>query len=135
MANETTGLKYILKVNTGTVGTPVWTSIASQRGLTFNPANDMIDVSSKNKRAREFEYGMHAETISVNSLFVRSGADFALLLAADRDGDKIQVYRVDHAVNIEYASALIMSMPQDFPYDGEAVISVELQITGEWTAV
>ena len=145
--SEKIGYDFILKVNTGTVGVPVWTEIASGRGLSFNPNTDVIDVSSKAGRNRQFLSGMNSETISCEAMFIRSGSDFTTLQTAQRAGSRIQVMRAESAVhqdgspaNVEWAYAYITSMPQDFPYDGPATISIELQITSDdgsdpWTAV
>ena len=139
MSGETTGRTYLLKVNTGTVGTPVWTEIASKTGLSYNPSTNMIDVSSTGL----FEHvlpGRKSEVINFDGLFIRSGDDFVTLLAAYRANDRIQVYRVDNNVNIEWAYAYIESMPQDFPSDGAATISLTIRIDSDdgndpWTAV
>lgn len=135
MANESTGFSYVIKVNTGTVGSPTWTSVASQRGLSINPVSDVIDVSSKESLHREFLGGMIGETISFDAMFIRSGVDFAALQTAQRAGSKIQVMRTEGGTNKEWSYALITDMTQDFPYDGPATISVSLQLTGTWTAV
>ena len=43
----TVGKDYLLKVNTGTVASPVWTQIGAQRSADLNRSADSIDVSHK----------------------------------------------------------------------------------------
>lgn len=41
------GKDVLILVNTGTTGSPTWTSIAGQRGTTLNRKGDAIDTSDK----------------------------------------------------------------------------------------
>jgi len=137
MSGERTGHGVVLKVNTGTVGVPVWTAIGSQRGLTITPSGDVVDISSKESLDRAFKGGLRTRTISLDALFVKDTTDYNKLKTAfdadDDDARKVQVCEVHDDTNRRWIYAYITSMPTDFPYDGEATISIELQTTGSWT--
>jgi len=138
MANERTGHGVVLKVNTGTVGSPTWTAVASQRGVSITPSADMIDVSSKEAVGRAYLPGHRSWTIRCDSLYIKSGVDYAKLLAAyeadDDDSRKIQVMWTEDSTNYRWIYAFITSMPHEFPDADAATLSVELQATGDWTA-
>ena len=45
------GVDFLLKVNTGTAETPVWTVIGGQRGATLSLTAEQIDASNKQSGA------------------------------------------------------------------------------------
>ena len=139
MAGERTGFDVVIKVNTGTAGSPVWTAVASQRGATITPTADNVDVSSKESLNRIFEPGMRSWTISVEALFVGNVAAFNRLQTAfrsdDNDTRKLQIMKTVDGTNKEWIYAFLSSPPEDYPYDSEATLSLEFQATGGWTAV
>lgn len=135
MSGETTGYAYTVKVNTGTVGSPTWTPVASQSNVSFNPTQNMIDVSSKESLDEEVLPGKRSETIDFDAMFIRSGADFAKLRDAVRAGTKIQIMRVEAGSNFEWAYGYLENMPQNFSQDAPAEISFSVRRTGGWTAI
>jgi len=139
MASERSGKGIVLKINTGTVGAATWTQIASQTNASVTFSGDTIDVSSKESFSRAFVAGHHQYTVSMDAAYVKSGADYAKLLAAFEGTTdalkKIQIMWVEDATNYRWAYGYITSMPHEFPMGEAATISLEIQITGDWTTV
>lgn len=113
----------------------VATVVGSQRGSTFEETTETIDVSSKESRAMRVLPGRYASTVSLEHLYVPSDTAYEALRDANRNGTFITITRREFESDFEEASAVVTSMSGDFPDQGEAVISVELQVDGEWTAL
>lgn len=109
--------------------------VGSQRGLTVDESSDVIDVSSKEGRAMRVLPGRYQTTFSLEHLYVPSDTAYQSLRDANRNGTFVQVIRQEEGANFEEADAIVTSLSGDFPDQAEAVISVELQVDGEWTAV
>ena len=139
MSGERTGHGVLLKVNTGTVGVPVWTEIGSQRDMSIENTTDIIDVSSKESNNDETLPGRRRWAISGDALYIKDTADFNKLRSAfeaDTDANrKIQVMEVHDATNVRWIYAWIESMTETFPDNAEATISISLRATGDWTQV
>lgn len=129
------GSDVLLLVNTGTPTVPVYEVVGSQRDVTFDEANAEIDVSSKDGRPKRVLYGRYSASLSLDALYVPTNADYLALRDALRDGELILVARQEEGVTIETADALIASMSQSFPDQGEATISIALTIDDAWVEV
>ena len=129
------GSDVLLLVNIGTADVPVYQAVGSQRDVTFEEATEEIDVSSKDSRAKRVLPGRYSATISLDALYVPTREDYDALKNAMRDGELILVARQEEGVTTETANALVTSMSEAFPDQGEATISVSLTIDGEWTEV
>ncbi len=129
------GTDILLYVNTGTTAVPVYEAVGSQRDVTFDQGNEEIDLSSKESRAKVVIPGRYSAGISLDALYVPTDDAFLALRDACRDGELILVARTEDDVTTETASAMIASMSETFPDQGEAAISISLTISGEWTEV
>lgn len=127
------GTDILLLVNTGTSETPVYEAVGSQRDVTFDESTEEIDVSSKDSRASKVLGGRYSASLSLDALYVYSDAGYTELKDAMRDGRLILVTREEEGVSIETAEALITSMSESFPDQGEATISIDMTIDGFWT--
>jgi len=129
------GSDILLKVNTGTVGVPIWTVVGSQRNADFPEKSDFIDTSSKAARAQTGLPGRYSASVTLDALYVPSDAAYALLRSAIRNATVIQVCKAESGVNIEKADAVVVSLGPKAPDQAEATVSVELTISGGWVAV
>lgn len=127
------GSDILLLVNTGTAETPAYEAVGSQRDVTFDEATEEIDVSSKDSRAARVLPGRYSASVSLDSLYVWSDDGYQALRDAMRDGELILVARQDDGVTMETADALVTSMSESFPDQGEGTISIDLTIDGFWT--
>lgn len=140
MSDEVLGTSIVLKVNTGTVASPSWTAIGSQKDAEWSPTSAIIDVSSKESGFdSDFKSARRSETIRCDAMYIQSHAAYSKLLAAYRadndDSRKIQIMKTENTTDYEWAYGYITSMPHRFPDQAPAEISIEIQITGKWTAV
>ena len=126
------GTDVLLLVNTGTPAVPVYEVVGSQRDVTFEEATAAIDVSSKDGRAARVLPGRYSSSLSLDALYVPSSDDYLALIAAMRDGELILVARQESGVTTETADALITSMSESFPDQGEATISISMTVDGDW---
>lgn len=126
------GSDVLVLVNTGTTSVPVYEAVGSQRDVTFDEATEEIDVSSKDSRAKRVLPGRYSSSLSLDALYVWSDAGYQALREAMRDGELILVARQDNGVTLETADALITSLSENFPDQGEGTISVAMSIDGFW---
>jgi len=129
------GSDLLLLVNTGTPTVPAYEAVGSQRDVTFNENTEEIDVSSKDSRAKRVIAGRYSSSVSLEALYVWSDDGYQALREAKRDGELILVARQDNEVTIETADALVTSMSESFPDQGEGTISIDLSIDGFWDEI
>ncbi len=129
------GTDLLLLVNTGTAESPAYSVVGSQRNLSREETTEEIDVSSKESRAKRVLAGRYSSSLSLEALYVPTCEAYLALKDAHRNGELIKVRISDQGTEIEEADALITSMSEEFPDQGEATISCDLTIDGEWAEV
>jgi TP901-1 family phage major tail protein len=129
------GTDFLLLVNVGTPMVPAYQAVGSQRDASIEETTATIDVSSKDSRAQRVLPGRFAGTISLDALYVPSDACYQALKGANRNGDLILVAREEYGVALETVNALVNSISESFPDQGEAAISVSLTIDDFWQPV
>jgi len=129
------GTDILLLVNTGSESVPSYEAVGSQRDVSFEETTEEIDVSSKDSRAKRVLPGRYGASITLDALYVPTGAAFVALQGAMRDGELILVAKEVDNVTVETASALITSMSEAMPDQAEATISISLTLDGTWTVV
>ena len=127
------GSDVLLLVNTGTALVPVYEAVGSQRDVSFDEATEEIDVSSKDSRAKRVLPGRYSASLSLDALYVWTDDGYRALRDAMRDGELILVAREDDSTTIETGDALITSLSESFPDQGEGAISISMTIDGFWT--
>lgn len=127
------GTDVLLLVNTGTPSVPVYTAVGKQRDVTFEESTAEIDVSSKDAREQEVIAGRYTASITLDQLYVPTDSGYEALQAAMRDGELILVAKQVDEVTIETADALVTSLSERAPDQGEATVSVSLTVSGGWT--
>lgn len=110
-------------------------AVGSQRGVTFEESNDMIDVSSKDSRAQRVLPGRYSATVSLEHLYVPNDTAYTTIKNAARNGAPVTIVRQEAGTNLEKASAYVEKLSGEFPDQGEATISVDLTVDGEWSAL
>jgi predicted secreted protein len=129
------GTDVLLLVNIGTPTVPIYQAVGSQRDVTFDEATEEIDVSSKDGRAKRVLPGRYSASLSLDALYVPTRDDYLALRDAMRDGELILIAREMDGTTTETADALVTSLSEAFPDQGEATISVALTVDGEWVEV
>ncbi len=127
------GADVLLLVNLGTEDDPTWAIVGSQRDATFNETTAEIDLSSKDSRARRVGPGRYSADVSLDALYVPSDEGYQALRDAMRLGNLIQIQRQESEAALEYAYAVVTGLSGGMPDQGEATISVDLAIDGEWS--
>jgi len=106
--------------------------IGSQKEATYTETSDIIDVSSKNSRAREILYGRYSWSISADALYVPSDAGQEALRDAIRNGTFVTVVREEEGVFLESGEVAVSSLEHGAPDQDGATFSVSLEGDGEW---
>ena len=129
------GTDVLILVNTGTEVSPVYTAVGSQRDASLDETNDEIDISSKDGRAGRYLAGRYGATMSLEALYVPDSVGYLALKSAMRDGTLIKVRISEDAVETEEADAIVTGLSSGYPDQGEATVSIDLRIDGEWVVV
>lgn len=108
--------------------------VGSQRGVTFKESNEEIDFSSKDSRAFEGAPGRYKATVSFDALYVPTDAAYQSLKDAMRDGTFVTLVRNESGADLEEAEAFVTSLSEEGPDQGEATVTCDMTITGEWVA-
>lgn len=124
------GTDILVMIDLGTPGSPALTVIGCQRDSTFEEASDSIDVSCKGSRAQRVLSGRYSVSISLDALWVQSFESYQLLKSANREGEFVTLARIEAEVITQRISAMINSMSESFPDQGESLISVSLSPNG-----
>jgi TP901-1 family phage major tail protein len=127
----TTGVKFLVYVNTGTPELPVYTKVAGQRGATLNRSAETVDTTSKDSNNwRENEYGIREWSIDFDGLLIESDAAYLELEDAYMNQTKLMVRFETAAGNKYEGTALLTDFPVEGPYDGESTYSGTLMGDG-----
>jgi predicted secreted protein len=127
------GTDVLLLVNTGTPAVPVYEAVGEQRDVSFEESTEEINVSSKNSRAKRVLPGRYSGSISLDHLYVWTQTGYQELRDAMRDGELILVAKQEDGVTLETVDALVTSLSESFPDQGEGTVSISLTIDGFWT--
>lgn len=133
MAHEK-GIDFLLKVNTGTDVTPVWTTVGGQRGATLNRSSDTIETTSKDSDGyKSYEPSFKDWTIDADGLVVTDDTGWLALETAFEAGEKIKVQFVTASGDDYTGDVIITDFPVEAPYDDVSTYSVSLQGSGKPT--
>ncbi len=107
--------------------------VGSQRDATIDESSDVIDISSKESRARRIVPGRYSSTLSLDALYVPDSVSYTAIKTAMREGTLVNVAVMDNNINIKSASGYVTSLSEEYPDQGEATVSITIEIDGEWT--
>jgi len=129
------GTDILVLINTGTLLAPTYEVMGSQRDVSFEETNDEIDISSKDQREKRVLAGRYSSSVSLDALYVPTDAAYQALKAACRDGTAVRLLRQEGGVDLELADAIIASMSESGPDQGEAVVSISFTIDNAWIEI
>lgn len=139
MAAGVNGSLVLLQVRT-TTGPDVYVTVGGQRGMSVGKEMTAINTSAKDNADGTYIGGRRESTISMEGLVIVGDAGRAALVAAyETNGALAGAVRVRRgaigADAAKQADGIITDLSEDFPDDEESTWSVEVQISGGWTAV
>ena len=124
------GTDVLVTVETAAPGTYV--AVGSQRGCTVTETTDPIDESSKDSRGFVGSPGRYNCTVECGMLYIADDAAYLLLQAAMRDGTNIKLEFKDDGTETENIDAICTNLSQEFPDQGEGLVSASFQCSGDW---
>lgn len=131
-----TGVDFLIKVNTGTEASPVWTAVAGQRNATLNLSMSEVDTTSKDSGGwHEGLASIRSWSIDFDSLLIEDDAGLAELENAFMNQEQVQVQLATPAGYTYTGKATLTDFSYDMPYEGEATASGTLTGTGALTKV
>jgi len=106
--------------------------VGSQRDVSFEETTDEIDVSSKDSRSKRVLAGRYSSSVSLEALYVPTDTAYQSLKDAMRNGTMVTVKRQESGAELEEAEAIVTSLSEAGPDQGEATVSISLTIDGDW---
>ena len=128
------GCDALVKVNTGTGQSPVWTAIGAQKDSTLNRGASGIDTTSKDGGGWESKMaGFKNWSLDFDNFYIQNDVGFLRLEKAFEDREIIQV-QVAYPDNTVYSGpAIITSAPAKQPIKDAIVVSFKLDGAGPLT--
>jgi TP901-1 family phage major tail protein len=127
------GVDFLVKVNTGTEASPVWTTVGGQRNATLNLDSDAIDVTSKDSNGWHEEIvGISNWSIEFDGLILEDDAGYLELEEAYMNKTLVMVQLATPAGKT-YTGKARITLSIEGPYDGEATVSGTLTGSGQLT--
>lgn len=125
------GVDVLLKVNTGTDVTPVYTALGGQTSATLNRSAGTIDTTDKNSNGwAETMAGIKTWSVDCDSFVVLGNAGLEALITAfeARTALKISIQVGTGTGSYTYTgSVVITDFPEEYPQDDAVSISLSLQ--------
>ena len=131
------GVDFLLKVNTGTAQTPVWTVIGGQRGATLSLTSEQIDASNKQSGAWKtsvpgmMSWSIDADAVMLtdaSGLSIDAGRAKLLTVFSNRELVHVRYVRKDGSKFQGYAA--ITDLSEESPHDGVATYKITLAGAG-----
>lgn len=129
------GVDFLVKVNTGTEASPVWTTVGGQRNATLNLESDAIDITSKDSN------GWHEELVGINNwsiefdgLILENDTGYLELEEAYMNKSLVMV-QLSTPAGKTYTGKARITLKIEGPYESEATLSGTLTGSGQLTKV
>lgn len=129
------GTTWLVLANIGTPTVPAYSAVGCQRDGGTEETTENIDVSCKDSRAGRYLPGRYGSTLTLDSLYIETGAAYLALLDAMRDGTLIALAKELDGAVYETADAVINSLSESFPDQDAATVSMSATIDGFWSEV
>jgi len=124
------GLDVYLKVNTGTVGSPVWTKVGGQRGATITPGLSDIDVTDKdNEGWMDNLAGLRSFDVEFDAFLIEDDAGFLEVKKGFWERKDLHCQIITPAKTYTGLFRLT-EMPMEAPHDDAASVSFTLKNIG-----
>ena len=129
------GTTVLIGVESATPGTFV--TLAGQRDVTLDRTGDFIDASSKDSNDEEGLAGRRSSTISLDAAYIDTDASWARLKTLyETDPPALcKVRKSEDGTDVLEADAVITSLGERHPDNDLSTVSIELRVSGGWTAV
>jgi TP901-1 family phage major tail protein len=133
-SSATVGKDYLLKINTGTVMSPVWTLIGGQRGSSLGRTADSIDLSHKTSGGwKSMKAGLRGWSIDLDGLVLLNDLGLQALEQAFMSGVEVNLRLVYPDDTYQEGWGSITDFSMDTPHDGEASLSGTIEGNGPLT--
>lgn len=129
------GTQFLLYCNTGSVGSPVWTVVASQKDLKVNESVAKIDTSSKDSPDETVLGGRYSSQVDFDALYVPTDAAYQALESSFRNRALILVQVWNASTAEQQANCLITKLDRAFPDQKEATVALSCVVSGGWTTL
>ena len=127
------GIDILVKVNTGTEVSPVWTAIGAQQDATLNRSAGVIAVSTKDATGWvENIAGLNEWSIDCSALLLDSDSAFTKLETCYNSHTRVKV-QFTRTGKTYTGYAFITDFPIEAPVEGCATISITLTGDGALT--
>lgn len=130
---KTTGVDFVIYVNTGTEEVPVWSKVGGQRGATLSRSKEGVDSTDKDSTCRERLCGIRDWSIDFDGLIIETDTGYLGLEAAYESDAALLVQARTPAGHIHQGSAILTDFSIEGPYDAEATYSGTLEAAGTLT--
>jgi TP901-1 family phage major tail protein len=134
---EIAGVDILLKVNTGTIAAPTWTTVGGQRNCTLNRSGDEIDSSDKTTGGwKKKVTGLIEWSMDCDVVLQDTDNAYAALEAAFNTRQQIQVqiaYPASAGGKTRTGMACISNLGEEMPYDGISTAKLALAGNGALT--
>ncbi len=127
----TSGVAFLIAVNTGTTATPVWTTVAGQRDATLNMDTGEFDATNKDSANwHEGLAGIRTWNISFDALLSETDTGLGELEDAFIDNAQVGIKLTTAASNTYTGTATLTSYAFNMPYNDVVTASGTLSGTG-----
>ena len=131
---KVSGIGFIIKVNTGTIASPVYTTVGGQRNATLSMGTDEIDVTDKaSSNWHEGLPSIRNWSIEGDGLLVQDDSGLQELEDAFIGGEKIKVQLLTASGKTYTGDAILTDFSYEAPYDDAATASYTLTGSGALT--
>lgn len=133
-AGESRGINFLIYI--GDEDGESFTKVAGQRGGTFTPSSDEIDLTSKdNYGFADRDYGIQDWTIDGDGVFIEGDASHDLIMDAFLARQPVRVRWQFPSGKRYEGDAIISEFPIEAPYDDVATYSLSLLGKGAFREV
>lgn len=130
-------ITVVVQVNTGTSGSPVWTTIGGQKDAKLTRKMKPEDSTTKEvtSRYKTSIAGFKEWGVSCGALKVESDAAYTALETAYNNDAQVQLRWTKVSTGVYTGSAWITSLAENSKEKGPVELSIEFEGTGPITAV
>lgn len=131
---KVSGVSFLIKVNTGTIASPTYTTVGGQRNVTLSLGTDEIDVTDKaSGNWHEGLPSIRNWSLEGDGLLVQDDAGLQELEDAYMNQEKIKVQLLTASGKTYTGDAILTDFSYEGPYDDAATASYTLTGSGALT--
>jgi predicted secreted protein len=134
MSGEMNGSDVLVQINQGTDVSPIWITVASQKGVVITESVATIDTSSKEKSEETHLPGRYSATLTLDTLYVEGAASFRELQYRLRNGVQVRLRTSTLGVNDEVALATVTGITKTAADQQAVTANASFKLSGPWEA-